>query len=57
MNRMEESLEIVLGLLLLALFEGKSISLTNIPCQNLAAEIDQLVMKGTQQRQESLDCP
>jgi len=39
----------VLGLLLLALFEGESSPLTNMPRQNLAAEIGQLVMKGIQQ--------
>ena len=39
----------VLGLLLLALFEGESSPLANIPRQNLAAEIGQLIMKGIQQ--------
>jgi AcrR family transcriptional regulator len=40
----------VLGLLLLALFEGESNPLADMPRQNLAAEIGQLVMKGIQQR-------
>jgi AcrR family transcriptional regulator len=40
----------VLGLLLLALFEGESSPLNSIPRQNLAAEMLELVMKGIQQR-------
>jgi AcrR family transcriptional regulator len=47
----------VLGLLLLALFEGESNPLVDMPRQNLAAEIGQLVMKGIQQSQEFLNCP
>jgi AcrR family transcriptional regulator len=39
----------VLGLLLLALFEGESSPLNSIPRQNLAAEMVDLVMKGIQQ--------
>jgi AcrR family transcriptional regulator len=45
----------VLGLLLLALLEGENSPLTNIPRQNLAAEIGQLVMRGIQQRREQGD--
>jgi AcrR family transcriptional regulator len=40
----------VLGLLLLSLFEGESNPLADMPRQNLATEIGQLVMKGIQQR-------
>jgi AcrR family transcriptional regulator len=39
----------VLGLLLLSLFEGESSPLSGMPPQNLAAEIGQLVMKGIRQ--------
>jgi AcrR family transcriptional regulator len=46
----------VLGLLLLALFEGESSPLNSIPRQNLAAEMLELVMKGIQQRQKHRDC-
>jgi AcrR family transcriptional regulator len=40
----------VLGLLLLALFEGENSPLNSIPRQNLAAEMLELIMKGIQQR-------
>lgn len=39
----------VMGLLLLTLLEGESSPLKNIPRQNLAAEMGQLVMRGIQQ--------
>jgi AcrR family transcriptional regulator len=40
----------VLGLILLTLFEGESSPLNSMPRQNLAAEVVQLVMQGIQQR-------
>jgi AcrR family transcriptional regulator len=42
----------VLGLLLLTLLEGESSPLKDMPRQNLAAEIVQLVMKGIQKHQK-----